>query len=44
MAAVLTFESIGATVFRGIVPLEMLDELPGACTSNVAIDVLEGWA
>jgi len=29
MAAVLTFESIGVMVFRGIVPLEMLDELLG---------------
>jgi hypothetical protein len=29
MVAVLTFESIGAMVFRGIVPLEMVDELLG---------------
>jgi len=30
VAAVLTSESIRAMVLRGIVPLEMLDELPGA--------------
>jgi hypothetical protein len=29
MVAVLTFESIGVMVFRGIVPLEMVDELLG---------------
>jgi hypothetical protein len=29
MVVVLTFESIGVMVFRGIVPLEMVDELLG---------------